>query len=77
MVEQGGTQASSTETGAGGGGEGLSSSQPPEAEGTEGERGVWCVVWGRCVDLYCHILCGGVFLYTAWVRYYNFRIRYV
>jgi len=61
MVEQGGTQASSTETGAGGGGEGLSSSQPPEAEGTEGERGVWCGgdVW-ICIVTYCV----GVSFYT-------------
>ena len=37
MVEQGGAQVSPTETGAEGGGEGLSSGQPPEAEGVERE----------------------------------------
>ena len=71
MVEQGGAQVSPTERGAGGGGEGLSSGQPPEAEGMEGENGVVCGV-GGCVDLYC----GGVYLDTAWVKNYNFRIRY-
>ena len=77
MVEQGGAQASPTETGAEGGGEGLSSGQPPEAEGVERESecGVWCVVWGKvwiCTITYCV----GVSFYTL-VKNYNFRIRYM
>ena len=59
MVEQGGTQVSSTETGAGGGGEGLSSSQPPRQRGWKEREvcGVWC---GGDVWICSHILCGGV-----------------
>ena len=66
MVEQGGAQVSPIETGAEGGGDGLSSGQPPEAEGVERESecGVWC--GGKCGFVLSRTVLGCLF--THWLR---------